>query len=131
MKINFLAVTVFLLCALFVQPTKAQTGQNNNSAPTDEKVYRMNEVDQKVEITRKPEPSTDGSCQQSAGLTSVWTVFHKSGKVTKAQIKSSSGCRQFDENALKAARGIKFKPAVKDQQAVTVATIVEYQYRVY
>ncbi|MEP6925133.1 MAG: energy transducer TonB [Pyrinomonadaceae bacterium] len=129
MKIN-LIITALLLLG-FVPATKAQDNQNSNTKQTDDVIYKMNEVDQKTEIVRKPEASTDGYCKQSSGLATIYVVFHKSGKITKAALKKSSGCRQFDENALQAARKIKFKPALKNKQPVTVATIVEYTYQIH
>jgi TonB family protein len=54
--------------------------------------------------------------------------FDKSAKITDAVLVQSSGCEEFDNNALKAARGIKFKPAITDGEAATVTKPVEYRF---
>lgn len=86
--------------------------------------------DQPLKIKKKPH-AAPGYCSQSEAVARVRATFDKSGKVTAAEITLPSGCREFDERALQAARKIKFEPAIKDGQPVTVSKLVEYVYRRY
>jgi TonB family protein len=85
-------------------------------------------ADQPVKILKKPVVQL-GRCSQSSGITKLRVTFDKSAKITAAAIVQSSGCEEFDKNALRAALGIKFKPAVKNGEAVTVSKPVEYAFR--
>ena len=100
----------------------AAHGQNANVVPAS--------GDQPLKIKKKPH-AAPGYCSQGEVVARVRATFDKSGKVTAAEITKPSGCREFDERALKAARKIKFEPAIKDGQPVTVSKLVEYVYRRY
>jgi len=82
-----------------------------------------------------PDPRSAQGCtenERSAGLAARLRVtFHSSGKVTDAEVAVSSGCVAFDDETLRVARKIKFRPAVKDGVAVTVVKQVEYSYYRY
>lgn len=56
----------------------------------------------------------------------VLATFDKSGKVTDAQLDSRSGCREFDDEVLRVAKKIKFKPAVSNGVPVTVTAPLTY-----
>ena len=85
-------------------------------------------ADQPVKILKKPVVQF-GRCSQPSGITKLRVTFDKSAKITGAAIVQTSGCEDFDKNALKAALGIKFKPATKNGEAVTVSKPVEYAFR--
>jgi len=110
--------TVICLILLFTVAAAAQTitvSQKNADKP--------------VKILNKPRVKL-GQCSQSSGITKLRVTFDKSAKITEAVIVQSSGCEDFDNNALKAARGIKFKPAIKDGEEVTVIKPVEYTFTI-
>lgn len=81
----------------------------------------------KLKIVKKPIPRA-GRCSQSSGLAIVRVTFDKSGVISGAEIFKSSGCDNFDKNALKSARAIEFEPQVENGEAVTVSKQVEYKY---
>jgi len=83
-----------------------------------------------LEIKSKPRAEM-GDCLQSSGLTRLRVTFDKTAKVTFAEIVIASGCEGFDKRAIKAAKGIKFKPAVKNGEPVTVVKSVEYIFQKY
>jgi TonB family protein len=86
-------------------------------------------ADEPVKILKKPRVEL-GRCSESSGITKLRVTFDKSAKITEAVVVLSSGCEDFDKNALKAARGIKFKPAIKEGEAVTVTKPVEYSFKI-
>jgi TonB family protein len=50
---------------------------------------------------------------------------------TVQAIAEPSGCESFDKEALRLARKIKFKPAVKDGVPITVVKTTEYGAYIY
>jgi TonB family protein len=87
-------------------------------------------LDRPLKILKKPH-ARPGDCRQDGGTTTVKVVFDKSGKVTDAFLLMPSGCREFDDRAIAAALKIKFEPAIKNGQPVTVSKRIEYAYRRY
>lgn len=131
-KFYFPSFALFMLLLLFGN----SFAQDNSSVTSiqksdDEKVYKQSEVDQKAKIVKKPIPSTDRMCGNDSGFVRVSVVLHKSGKVGDVKSLKSSECQRFNENSLDSARKIKFNPAVKDGQPVSVSMMVEYTYRRY
>ena len=120
MKKNlFIFLSVVILCLTFVVASSAQSVKISKK-----------EADKPVKIINKPRVQS-GFCGQPSGTTKLRVTFDKSAKITDAILVVSSGCEEFDNNALKAARGIKFKPAIKDGEAATVTKPVEYGFSVY
>ncbi len=128
-KVSIIYV-VLLLAMVFVG---ASNGQTNNSSNSSEKQKDKNEQqakDQPVKIKSKP-TAGKADCSQSSGIVTLRVTFDKSEKVTNVETVSSSGCDSFDRNAIKAAKEIKFKPAVKSGEPVTVFKQVKYSFRKY
>jgi TonB family protein len=88
------------------------------------------QADKPVKILNKPVVRF-GRCDQTSGRTVLRVTFDQTAKITDTKIVTSSGCEDFDQNAIKAALGIKFKPAVKDGEAITVTKPVEYSFARY
>jgi TonB family protein len=133
MRKLFLTFLMLFFVFCLIGAIKAQNTNSSNSQPQndDEKYYKSTEVDQKIKITSKPIPKTDGKCSEQSGRLSVRVFFHKSGKINKVEYIKPSSCDQFNENALSAAKQIKFKPAIKNGQEVSYTTIVEYSWSKY
>lgn len=89
-----------------------------------------NQSERKIKIKYKPHAKV-ASCGQSSGLAILIVTFDKSAEVTETEVYQSSGCDKFDQNAIAAARGIKFEPEIKNEEAVTVKKRVEYAFRRY
>lgn len=119
MKQNIAAF--FLTVVLCFTFASAQTNIVDNSKQTNDK---------KLKIIKKPTAKT-GRCSQSSGLAVGIVTFDKSGTISGVEIFKSSGCDNFDNNALKAARAIKFEPQIENGQAVTIKKQVEYTYQRY
>lgn len=54
------------------------------------------------------------------GVVTVWIFINEDGRVTNAEVSESSGLKQMDEAALRAARAFRFSPALNRDEAVPV-----------
>ena len=54
------------------------------------------------------------------GVVTVWIFINEEGRVTNAEVSESSGLKQMDEAALRAARAFRFSPALNRDDAVPV-----------
>jgi TonB family protein len=129
MKKISIIFTLLFSTMIFAGAANAQTNKSD-----EDKVYKQSEVDQKALITTKPRASTNGQCGRGPGTngtTRIAVVLRKTGEVSDVKVAKSSPCATFNQNALAAARNIKFKTAMKDGQAVSVAVWVEYSYRMF
>jgi TonB family protein len=115
MKINLPKIAFLIFLTLFCVLT-SMAQQSGNS-------------DKGVNAGRGNESKRDDNkeCPETA-IVRLKVTFHKSGKVTKAKVISSGGCKLFDEQALNAAKNIKFEPAVKDGKKITKEKTVEYTF---
>lgn len=85
--------------------------------------------DKPLKINEKPRPQyPSNSCDSKSGRGSFRVTFDKTGTISDVITIKSSGCSVFDESALKAAFQIKFSPAEKDGQPITVIKVVEYAF---
>ncbi|HEX8248890.1 MAG TPA: energy transducer TonB [Pyrinomonadaceae bacterium] len=113
---------------VFAGTSNAQT--NNQTDSTENQKTAGQLPDQPLKIEKKPHSRTDGRCSTASGTIRLRVTFDKSAKVTNVEIVSPSSCSYFDEQAVKAAKKIKFKPAIKNGEAVTVVKPVEYNFRI-
>ncbi len=112
---------VSLIVLLFL--SAGAYAQNPNVIPEQSR-------DRPLKVINKP-PAAPGYCRQSEALARVRVTFDKSAKVTAAEIVIPSGCDEFDDRAIAAARKIRFEPAIKNGEPITVTKLVEYEYRRY
>jgi TonB family protein len=99
-----------------------------------ERVFSQKEVDQKAMITSKPRPIYTDSARQNnvQGTVQVQVVLDRSGTVGTIKAVSGSDLGYgLPEQAIAAARKIKFTPAVKDGRAVSVQVTLEYYFSIY
>ena len=128
MKKTLIIVASLFLTLILSDSIKAQNiNDSNKTVATIQKA----DYDQNIEIKKKPRPSFPRTCSLSSGITRVRATFDKSAKVTNAELVSSSGCKSFDGNSIKAAYKIKFSPAEKDGQPITVVKVVEFAFSIY
>ncbi len=120
---SILLFTAFFGCAVNAQDT-------NNSNKIETKVEKQ-EYDENVVIKKKPRVGTARFCSQTSGTARLRVTFDKSEKVTDIIIISPSGCNNFDKNAVRAAKKIKFKPAIKNGEPITITKLVEYTFTLY
>ncbi len=124
--VNIVALLIFTMTIVV-----ASNGQSNdNSNASKKQPDRQQSKDQPVKIKSKPVIRM-GRCSESSGLVTLRATFDKSAVVTKVEIVKSSDCDSFDKNAVKAAQGIKFSPAIKNGEPVTINKIVQYSFSGY
>ncbi len=131
-KFCFPSFAIFIVLLLFGS-VSAQSINSPTASPKsdDEKIYKQSEVDQKAKVTKRHFPKTDQMCRQSEGRAVVLVTLHKSGKVSDAKLMTSSDCERFDKNSIDSSLKMKFNPAIKDGQPVTVAVLVLYDFRAF
>jgi len=120
-------IFVILICGLmFVVKSNAQTKDSSDSFGNQTKKQTS---DKPIKIIKKMFSGLRStSCTESSGVVSVRAIFDKSAKITNTEIVKSSGCDEFDRNALIIAKKIKFEPAIKDGEPVTVMKVIQYSF---
>ena len=116
-------------CACVMIPDKSR------SKPSDEEcrkkgdvaaVYNGSEVDRKAVILERPQPDLS-SLDHASGRVILKVVFCPHGSVGRVGIVAGVS-DQINERAIKAARQIKFEPAMKDGQRVAQYVQLEYEF---
>lgn len=126
--VHFLALLIFT--TVFAAVSNGQSSGNSDSSVKQPDAAQQTSKDQRVKIKNKPFVRT-ANCPEPSGVTTVRAVFDKSAAITKVEIVKSSGCTDFDRNAVEAARKIKFSPAIKDGEAVTTTKLLQYSFSRY
>lgn|GEM_PF-1569716 len=113
---------------------KAQPQGSTQAVPVDSPetariVYKSSEVDRKAVIVRKPEPAYTEEARKKGvgGKVRLQMVFGADGEVSDIKALTSLP-HGLTENAVDAARLIKFKPAVKDGRKVSQHVTMEYNF---
>jgi TonB family protein len=115
------------------QQTSSDAGQHSNqkeSNQNNQNQLKSNQFDTPLKILDKPRASypTNGGCFQ--GKVVLRVTFLDSGEIGKISIISGLG-NGATENAIEAAKKIKFIPAIKDGTPVSVTKPVEYVFSIY
>jgi TonB family protein len=117
---------------LFPSDEKQTNTQPASPATDSSKVFSSGEVERKVEILSKPEPTYTAEARQNQinGTVVLRAVFSASGDVT--DIHAVSGLPDgLTERAIAAAKQIKFVPAMKDGRPVSVSMQLQYNFNLY
>lgn len=126
MKIIKTSLLLIFFCGMCVFGANAQSSSSTeNSQDRPLKIKSKQRIDSSV-FSRCFEGKRNTGIRAS-----VKATFHSSGKVTEVEIAESSGCEYFDKEALRLAKKIKFKPAVKDGVPITVVKTTEYGAYIY
>ena len=97
-----------------------------------DRIYSGRDVTSKARLISKPEPqyTEDARKNQIVGTVVLKVVFASNGSVTN--IRTVSGLPYgLTERAIAAARQIKFQPATKDGQPVSMWMQLEYNFNLY
>ena len=140
MKLKFIVLLSFIALCCFtahaqsgrksVQPNEPQTRTEEKQADKSEE--KRGEI-QPVKIFGKsaPDASVAARCFRNEGFNYVKTVlrvtFDAAAKITNIEVKTASGCKEFDEESIDAARRIKFEPAVQNGKPISVTKTVIYE----
>jgi TonB family protein len=96
---------------------------------TGERIYTGREVDVKARLLTRPEPSYTQDARKNGieGTVVLKVIFAKDGQVTN--IRTVAGLPYgITEQAIKAARKIKFTPAMKEGKPVSMWMQLEYNF---
>ena len=107
-------------------------GSRGHGAERDGNPYRAAEVEQKARLLSKPEPqyTEEARLNQVSGTVVLRAVFSSSGEVVQIRALRTLPFG-LTERAIAAARQIRFVPAVKGGQPVSVAMQLEYNFNLY
>jgi protein TonB len=107
-------------------------GSHGNYPDEPDRIYRAPEVTQRAMVISKPEALYTEAARrnQITGTVVLRVVFSLSGEVTniRAIYPLPLG---LTENAIAAARRIRFRPATKDGRPVSVYVQLEYNFNIY
>ena len=108
----------------------AEAGTSNPVA--DQQVYTGKEVDKKVRLAMKPEPSYTEEARQHrvTGSVVIKCVLASNGSVTDIRVVTSLP-NGLTEKAIAVAKKIKFLPAMKDGKHVSMWIQLEYNFNLY
>ena len=112
--------------------TSSEADKNTEAAERQPNVFTGREVTQKARLGTKPEPryTEQARKHQVAGTVVLKVVFSSEGRVTN--IRTVSGLPDgLTDNAIAAARQIRFIPAVKDGKFVSMWMQLEYNFNLY
>ncbi len=98
----------------------------------DKPLVSSDSVVRKLQILSKPSPQYTNEARQNAteGVVRLRVVFTASGQIGSV-IPANDLPNGLTEQAIAAARQIKFVPATRDGQPITVTKIIEYNFSIY
>jgi TonB family protein len=133
--------TVLLLCATLapaqVGPARVEDRGGGQAAPASQQgcdgpVYRMSEVDVKPRIRSKPNPGYTEEARRNgvSGRVVVAAVLCGTGEVGGVEVVEGLP-HGLSEEAVKAARRIRFEPARKGDERVAIRVRVLYDFELH
>lgn len=98
-------------------------------ADTGEKIYVGRDADVKARLLKKPEPTYTEDAHHNGieGTVILLAILSKTGRVENIQVRQGLPYG-LTEQAIKAARGIEFVPAMKNGKAVSMWIQLEYNF---
>jgi TonB family protein len=109
-------------------------GSDNNPNPNHDidRVFRVPEVTTRARVLSKPEPqySEEARRTQITGTVILSVVFSRTGQVTNIRALQPLCCG-LTEKAIAAARQIRFVPATREGNPVSVRMQLEYNFNLY
>lgn len=104
-------------------------GDAKVAQPTGRSSTRV-EAPQGIEILEKPRPAYTEEARrlQIEGIVRLQVVFGAEGRIEVLRIVSGLG-HGLDESAIRAAQGIRFRPAMKDGRAVSATALVQIVFQ--
>lgn len=104
----------------------------NKPNPDPERTYAVSEVSERARVLSKPEPQYTEEARRNSitGTVILRVVFARTGEVTNIRALQSVG-GGLTERAMAAARQIRFVPAKKNGQPVSMYMQLEYNFNLY
>jgi len=128
MKLSHPTLIAGLLVLFVGQLPFAAFGQQSTKQP-EEKVYEPKDVDRRAKILRKSEPQYTEQARKNhtSGFVLLQIVLKGSGEVGEIKVIRDLP-DGLTEECIKAAREIKFEPALKDGNAVSQYLRMQYTF---
>jgi len=128
MKLSHPTLIVGLLVLFVGQLPFAAFGQQSTKQ-AEEKVYEPKDVDRRAKILRKSEPQYTEQARKNhtSGFVLLQIVLKGSGEVGEIKVIRDLP-DGLTEECIKAAREIKFEPALKDGNAVSQYLRMQYTF---
>jgi TonB family protein len=106
--------------------------RGNNPNPDLNRTYSAPEVNERARVLSKPEPQYTEEARRSSitGTVILRVVFSRTGEVTNIRALQSLG-GGLTEKAMAVARQIRFVPAKKNGQPVSMYMQLEYNFNLY
>jgi TonB family protein len=106
--------------------------RGNDSNPDLNRTYSAPEVNERARVLSKPEPQYTEEARRNSvtGTVILRVVFSRTGEVTNIRALQSLG-GGLTEKAMAAARQIRFVPAKKNGQPVSMYMQLEYNFNLY
>ena len=107
--------------------------QSTTTNPTAETAtFSGKVVTQKMRVLSKPEPQYTETARGAGveGTIVLRAVFSSDGEVKRIVVTKALG-HGLTTNAIRAARQIKFQPAIKDDRPVSMYVQLEYNFNLY
>jgi TonB family protein len=106
--------------------------RGNNPNPDPNRVYSAPEVNERARVLSKPEPQYTEEARRTGvtGTVILRVVFSRTGEVTNIRAMQPLG-GGLTEKAIAAARQIRFVPAKKNGQPVSMYMQLEYNFNLY
>jgi TonB family protein len=106
--------------------------RGNNPNPDLNRTYSAPEVNERARVLSKPEPQYTEEARRNSitGTVILRVVFSRTGEVTNIRALQSVG-GGLTEKAMAAARQIRFVPAKKNGQPVSMYMQLEYNFNLY
>jgi len=123
---------IFGVSLLFLGHNSALYGQDVSKSPGTggtENIYKGSQVTSKARVTKKPEPTYTKAARknQIEGTVVIRCVLSSTAKVTNIHVISGLPDGLTDR-AVEAAKKIKFTPATKDGQPVSMWVELQYDF---
>ena len=106
--------------------------RNNSDRDDPDRVYSSPQVTERARVLSKPEPQYTEEARRSSvtGTVVLRVVFSRTGEVTNIRAMQSLG-GGLTEKAIAAARQIRFVPARRNGQPVSMYMQLEYNFNLY
>jgi TonB family protein len=126
MRKLMIAVSVCCLLATFALAQKIVRKKRN--FPATQKIQVADSSVKIISQPKAPYPTSNGGSICMSGVVRLKVTFLETGEIGEISVISRLPYGAT-ENAIEAAKKIKFQPAIKDGKPITVSKIIEYRFK--
>lgn len=132
MKLSTFVTTSILCAAYLVAPNQAQTPSDQSAAGEKSAYTRRKPRGGVVVVVSEPQPgyTVEAKSNDVTGTVTLCCVLHSSSTITNVAVVKGLP-DGLTEQAIEAARQLKFTPAVKDNRNVSQYATINYTFELY